>query len=130
MIDVVDMDELQDPNLASKKARKGKDPVIEVSPDREEETEVDVGAPRPTYDDTRCCMDPSIVYKWGDIYQMFPARYVNSNTKSSLVISIMMMEYTTQSNTLRYIKWLCTPLYSHARRPSPKLLAELMPTTG
>jgi len=52
MIDVVDMDELQDPNLASKKARKGKDPVIEVSPDREEETEVDVGAPRPTYDES------------------------------------------------------------------------------
>jgi len=42
-----------------------------VSPDRNEEIEVDVGSLGPTYDDTRCCMDPDIVYKWVDIYQIF-----------------------------------------------------------
>lgn len=65
------MDEMQDPNMASKKVGKGKDPIIEMSPKREEETEIDVGALGPTYDDRRCCMDDGIVYRWGDVYQMF-----------------------------------------------------------
>jgi hypothetical protein len=36
-------------------------PIIEVSP-KIEDTKVDVGALGPTYNDTRCCMDPDIVY--------------------------------------------------------------------
>jgi hypothetical protein len=34
MFVVVYMDELQDPDMVSKKSRKQKDPIIELSPDR------------------------------------------------------------------------------------------------
>jgi hypothetical protein len=68
---VVGMDEMQDPDMASKKARNGKYNIIEVIPDGEEDTEVDFGVSGPTYDETRCCMDVGIVYIWGDVYTIF-----------------------------------------------------------
>lgn len=54
MFDVVDVGKLQYFDMASKKPKKGKDPVIEVSSNRKEEIEGDVGAPRPIYNNMRC----------------------------------------------------------------------------
>jgi hypothetical protein len=42
-----------------------------VSPDREEEIEVEVGTLGPIYNDIICCMDHDVVYKWGEVYYMF-----------------------------------------------------------
>jgi hypothetical protein len=61
MFDCIDMDEMHDPNITSKKFKKQKDPIIEVIPDPEEEAEVKVGAPGPIYNDTTCCTDTDIV---------------------------------------------------------------------
>lgn len=69
---VLDMDELQDFDMASRKASRQKKPIIELSPDREEvELEMDIGIPGPSCGNMKCCMELGIVFKWGDLYQMF-----------------------------------------------------------
>jgi hypothetical protein len=58
--------------MAYKKDRKQKDPIIELSPNCEKaEIEIYIGILRPTYTDMKCCMGPNIVFKWGDLYQIF-----------------------------------------------------------
>lgn len=58
--------------MDSKKSRNQKEPTIELSLDREEvELEINISTPRPTYVDMKCCIKIVIVFKWGDLYQMF-----------------------------------------------------------
>jgi hypothetical protein len=55
--DVVDMGKVQDPDMASRRTRKG---------NLGEEAEAKVGSPSPIYNETICYMDPNVICKWGD----------------------------------------------------------------
>jgi hypothetical protein len=55
--------------MVSKKARKEKELIIDLSLDHEKtKMEMDVDIPGPTYADTKCYMEIGIVFKWGDLY--------------------------------------------------------------
>jgi hypothetical protein len=66
---VVDMGELKDTCIATYR-RSGKEPIIEVNSDKEEE-EARVSTSDPIQFETICNVDTSVAYQWRGIYHMF-----------------------------------------------------------